>query len=285
MPFPRGLLPKAQRSLHAPFGLVPFLGGPAPANVGVVPAKLSMLGNSDFGCCVTSEAFSRMQMYSVMVGLPEIAVSDADCIAWARKRGLLNGADLSDVSNQVARDGTLGGGVLYRQGPSQTVDWTNFDVLRAAIAQGPVQIAISANAIEHAGAGNRSGWVLSGAGRDLATDHCVGLWGASTAQWLADLMHNTLGISIDLGSLGPQTPSVYMYSWASEGIVEHRSLVNITDEAYLRGPTTLPDLAPVTPPLPPPGPTPSPSDGSYIFIDPATKTYSFPSDWLAIPSR
>jgi hypothetical protein len=303
MPLPTGLLPKHLRSRNRAYGMVPFIGGTAPANYGVLPPKMSALGNNKYGCCVSSEEFARLQVYSVMRNLPEVTPTDDECISFARQHGLLNGADLSNVMDIAARDGTTIGGTVYKEGPPQSVDWTKFEVLCPAIYTGPVKIAISAGPIENAGAGSRNGWVLTGQRRNKATNHCVGLWSFGTAQFLADLMHTTYNVSVSLGSLGPQAPCVVLYSWGTVGIVDMPSLSNITDEAYVRGPTVLPDFAPT----PTPGPNPirtgtividlgsnsvlapphtviNPTPTATYSYDPLTGQISGPAGLLLVPS-
>lgn len=287
MPFMRGLVPRHERNIHRSFGMAPFLGAPAPDSFGVLPKSLQMWGNSTYGDCVTAEECASKAMYSVMRGAPELLIPDSVCVSWARSHGYLNGADLTSVMDDMAKDGITVNGQTYRDGAPQSVDWTNFSVLGPAIFQGPIKIAVSANQLEGAGAGNQNGWVLSGARRDLNTDHCVGLWGYGTAQQLADMMNKDYGISVSLGSLSPQTPSVYLYTWSTVGIVEHRSLVAITDEAYLRTPTTVPDYPVPTPtPTPTPGPTPGPNpplSGTFI-IDLGSRTIAPPGPgWTLVP--
>ena len=259
MPFMRGALPSPKHKLAA---AAPHLAGPAPANFGVLPAKLTVLGNDRFGNCVTAEECAAKEMFSVFRGQPELIVPDDTCISWARQHGYLNGANLTDVMDSMIHDGITINGTLYKDGPYQSVDWTNYSVLSSAIYQGPVKIAVAAGQLESSGAGSKMGWVGVGWRRNKNTDHSVGLWGYGTAQELADLMNKTLNVSVSLGSLAPQTPSTYLYTWGTVGIAEFASMVNITDEAWLRTPTTVPDSVPPTP-----TPTPTPIRMGTVVID------------------
>src|SRR5690242_811227 len=67
-----------------------------PAMWSRVPAKLSMWGNSTYGMCVTSE-----ELFAKACNDPEIFIDEPTGIAWARKHGYLNGADLVEVMDSM----------------------------------------------------------------------------------------------------------------------------------------------------------------------------------------
>lgn len=115
----------------------------APPQVIVVPKKLSVWGNNQYGICVTSESCFAVSDYSTYVGLNQIFVTEATCIKWAKDRGYLNGAWLLEVIEDMQKDGIKDEfGLLRRAGKASTVDYSNEETLKSAIAQGPLSIAI-----------------------------------------------------------------------------------------------------------------------------------------------
>lgn len=277
--FLRGALPSPKSRLAS---AVPHLAGAAPDSFGVLPLKLQTWANDRFGDCVTAEECAAKAWFSTFRDQPELLIPDSVCVSWARQHGYLNGANLTDVMDSMSHDGIEVDGKLYKDGPAQSVNWTNFSALASAIFQGPVKIALAANQLQSAGAGQSMGWIGSGWRHDRNTDHCVGLWGYGTAQQLAEQMNKTLGMSVSLGYLAPQAPSVYLFTWGTVGIVEFQSMVNITDEAWLRTPTTVPD--PGVPPSPLPGPAPAPVRSGTIVIDLGSNSVLAPAHTVISPT-
>lgn len=213
---------------------------------------LPFFGNDRYGCCVTSEEFSA-KAADGRVG------TDAEAIATARKWHGLNGADLSTILDYAASGFTVNGQTV-QDGDKQSVDYTNYDSLCAAIFQGQVKIASGSNGFESAGAGKNKPWVLPSA-RIEGIDHCTGLAGYGT---FADCC-KAIGYTASVG-IGDATPSVVLETWGSYGVVPYTaSLLPMMDstpgrgnsEAWLRVPTTVVD-APVGPPDPGPAPLPDP---------------------------
>ncbi len=239
------------------FAANPHRAAPVPDSWGVVPTKLTLWGNSDFGDCVSAEEAAAKAQYSTMCGLPETYISDAEVISWARSNGFLNGANLTDVMDAMAKSGMTANGQTYGDGPYQSVDWTNDAVLSSAIYQGPVKIGVAADQLSNAGAGDANGWWGTGFRKDGNEDHCVNLCGFGTAQSLADLMK----VAVPSG-VSPTARCYLLFTWGTIGIIDRPSMLAITGEAWLRLPTT-PGQLPVPPPTPvptptPPGPPPSP---------------------------
>lgn len=213
----------------------------APAQVVVVPKKLSMWGNSQFGDCVTAESCFAIADYSSFIGMEEIFVTEATCIAWARTHGWLNGADLLSVIQDMEADGIKDEkGVLRKAGKPSSVDYRNEAILQSAIAVGPVSIAIDANALP-SGAGNKSGWSAAGGRHFPNTDHCVSLhgYGPTSALFAA------LGVPAPSGF---PASGYYLYTWNTIGVVDHAWLMNTCVEAWVRTPTVT-DLQPPPPPV------------------------------------
>ena len=250
-----GAVPSPRHKLAA---AKPHVAAPCPANFCRIPQKLSMWGNSDYGDCVSAEEAWAKDCDGVWV-------TDSDLVAWARKHGYLNGANLTDVMDSVAKDGLPSSGKTFSDGPYSSVDWTDYAALCSAIYTGPVKIGVAANQLEDA-AGDNSGWWLTSAVKDRNIDHCTGVGGYGTAAWLAEQFH------VDVPSgLDPQTPCVAMFTWNTIGIVTHAALIAITGEAWLRTPTT-PEVVPTPPgpPGPPQPPPPDPLPSPAIAVGPVT---------------
>lgn len=214
----------------------------APAQIVVVPKKLSMWGNSQFGDCVTAESCFAIADYSSFIGMDEIFVTEATCIAWARTHGWLNGADLLSVIQDMEADGIKDEkGILRKAGKPSSVDYRNEAILQSAIAVGPVSIAIDADALP-SGAGNKSGWYARGSRSFPNTDHCVSVHGYGPAS----AVFTALGVPLPSFSANE---IVYMvYTWNTIGVVDHKWIMNTVVEGWVRTPTVT-DLQPPPPPV------------------------------------
>jgi hypothetical protein len=250
--FKTGSKPTSRSKLLAAIPFMPMAA--APSQIAYVPKYRSNFGNDRYGDCVTAEeGFAKS---CALPGVqPEIQIPEQTVIDLARRNGDLNGADLGDVLDKLARKGFVVGGQEYRDGPKQGVDYENESVLQAAIAVGPVKIAIAAGALP-GGAGSRDGW-FSLSARSRNTDHCTALCGFGTAEWL----YQQLGVPLPSG-LAASTPGYLQYTWSTIGFVNHDWIMGTVEEAWIRTPCTIgiPPLTPPTPPTPPlpPGPGPSP---------------------------
>ena len=203
----------------------------APPTFIVIPKQLSMWGNDVHGDCVTAE-----EAFAKACNNPEIFISEAEVIAWATKHGVLEGANLPPVMTWMQNDGFPDGTFTYDDGPHYSVDWTNAGTLQSAISQGPVKIGIAADQIETAwnSTGGRSGWFATGFHDDANEDHCVSLCGYGSITWLAQ----QLGVQVPAGIDGTKA-GYAMYTWDSIGIIDVPSMIAITQEAWLRQPTTV----------------------------------------------
>ncbi len=219
----------------------------APDNFGIVPSKLSMWGNSQYGCCVTTEeAFAKACEH------PEVFIAEQAVIFWAAAHDVRDGADLVQVLDMFRSDGFAIGQQKYDDGPHATVDFANPDTLAAAICEGVVKIALDSSALPPT-AGNQQGWYSVGGtpGRYSNTDHCIGLSGQGSADYL-------------FGLIGVAKPSDFVttkkcflaFTWSTMGVVDFDWVASTIAEAHLRTPTTVYD-PPIGPPPPPPPPPPS----------------------------
>lgn len=234
-----------------------------PDHVAYVPKFRSMFGNSTYGDCVSAEeAFSKTcvnpESFDSQAAVDELS---SVCIAWARSHGVLNGAALDEVLDWMAQKGYQIGSQLFNDGGKLGVDYSNKDTLRAAIAQGPVKIALSASSLP-GGAGSQDGW-YSLSSRSRGSDHSTTLCGFGSVEFCYDALKLPVPSAIP-----PNTPGYLHYTWSTIGFVNDAWVQGgAVDEAWLRQPTTI-GVPPLTPPTPvpvPPGPTPGPGPSPLAF--------------------
>jgi hypothetical protein len=217
--------------------------------------------------CVTAEEAFAKAAYSVMSGLSEVFVPDAEVQAWATQYGFLNGAELTDVMAQMAQTGFAVAGTTYDDGPYVAVDWTDAATLQAAICQGPVKIGVASSQFDDvANVGESNGWFMTGFSPTDQNDedHCVSLCGYGT---LAECFA-FLGVSVPVTVTNPSAPGYLLFTWSTVGVIDVPSMLNVTWEAWLRTPTTVgqgpapgptPTPTPTPTPIPTPTPTPTPT--------------------------
>jgi hypothetical protein len=192
-------------------------------------------------------------------GSTELFLPDNVVYDFANSHGFLNGAMLTDVMDAMASYGMPYQGTTYTDGPYQSVDYTNWDVLTSAIYQGPVKIGVAAGQLENV-VGQSNGWFSGNFSNDQNIDHCTSLSGYGTvAECFA-----MLNVPVPSGA-DPGENALLFFTWRTIGVVTHKSLIAITGEAWLRTPTTpqtpLPPVPVPVPPTPtptPPTPTPTP---------------------------
>ena len=219
--------------------------------------------------CVTAEEAFAKAANSVILGLPELFVPDAEVQRWASAGGFLNGAILSDVLTAMTMSGFNVNGVNYTDGPAQSVDYTSWDNLTSALYAGPVKIGVDADDIETAvnTTNGASGWYGTGWADSSNQDHCVSLCGYGTVSEC----YQMLGLPMP-SNANATAQAVLMYTWKSIGVVEFASMSAVTSEAWLRTPTTPQQVGPA----PSPSPTPTPSTGvpaTAVWIDIPSKTW------------
>ena len=225
----RGALPTPRHLLAAATPYSVTIGAP-PTHL-VVPKKLSMWGNDVHGdCCTAEEAFAKA------CHSPEIFISDSVVMQWAKRHGVLEGANLHEILQWMQTDGFMQGCHTYDDGPFYSLDWTNSAILTSAISQGPVKIGVAADQLEVTWRANNGkvGWFATGYTNDANEDHCVSLCGYGSLQWLAQQFK----VKVPAGTDGSK-PGYALFTWDSVGIIDQPSLIAITHEAWLRNPTTV----------------------------------------------
>jgi hypothetical protein len=225
----RGAIPSPPEFIKSAPVHQPSIG--APPNFFTKPAELSMWGNDVYGDCVTAE-----EAFAKACHNPEIFIPESDVIAWATKHNVLNGASLSGVLQMMQSDGFQQNGSVYDDGGYARVIYNDASNLQSAIAMGPVKLGIAADQIDNAwnSTGGRSGWFATGFHADSAEDHCVSLCGYGSIAWLA----SQLGVQVPAGIDGTK-PGYALFTWDSIGIIDEPSMIAITQEAWLRNPTTV----------------------------------------------
>jgi len=273
---PRGAL---RSPAHRAFAAPAHKATPVPDSFYKIPPTLSFWGNNQFGLCVTTEECFAKAGYSLYVGSAELFITEATCIAWARKHGWLNGAYLTEVMDAMAVDGIVAtDGKTYTDGPYQSVDWTNDAILSSAIFQGPVKIGVAAGQLENS-VGSHNGWWGTGWSHDGNIDHCVSLCGFGSAAALAA----AVGVSVP-SNVDPNTRCYLLFTWNTIGIVDRASMMAITAEAWLRTPTTPQTPIPPPPPPPPPPPTGTTPSVSDLSVSPTTSVAGDPVSLFATVS-
>lgn len=231
----RGLKPTSRKVLAASPRYHPKVA--APTNYWRFPKKLNTWGNNQYGCCVTSEsAFCR-----AMAG---IYISEQEVIRWARANGVLEGADLKQVIDMQASKGFSQDGNIYGNGGGRLVNYSDAATFKAAIFEagidkGSISIGISADMLPQ-GAGNESGWFLSGQTNDENEDHCISVCGFGTAQQFVTACNAAYGTSVSVPSSMTATTQGYaLYTWNTVGFAETSSCVGMMGEAWIRTPSTI----------------------------------------------
>jgi len=225
----RGAIPSPATFIASAPVFQPVVG--APPNFIKMPGQLSMWGNDVYGDCVTAE-----EAFAKACNNPEIFIPESTVIAWATQHGVLNGATLSGVLQTMQTDGFQQNGTVYDDGGYARVPFTSSSTLQSAIAVGPVKLGIAADQIDAAwsSTNGKSGWFATGFHTDPNEDHCVSLCGYGTISWLA----SKLNVAVPAGVDGSK-PGYALYTWDTIGIIDEPSMVAITQEAWLRTPTTV----------------------------------------------
>jgi len=227
----RGAKPSPRHRLAA---ATPHVGAlPPPSQLLWLPRQLSMWGNATYGdCTVAEEAFAKA------TSAPEIFIPDDVVIAWAEANGAIDGDTLIDVLDKMQTIGFDQDGHKYLDGAPLSVNWFDRQGLMAAIAQGPVKIAVAADQLESTiqklSVFPHNGWFATGYTLDVKLDHCTSLCGYGPVPWLAAQM----GVPVPAGVDGA-TFAFAMFTWGSVGIIDEPSMLAITGEAWVRTPTTI----------------------------------------------
>ena len=225
----RGAAPSPRSALAAATPHTPVVGGPP--NFLTLPHQISSWGNFDHGDCVTAE-----EAFAKACNQPEIFITDQVAMSWAKNHGVLEGANLHQVLQWMQSNGFQENGHIFDDGQIFSVNWTDQSTLQSAISKGPVKIGVAATQLETAWrtTNGQTGWFAVGFKKDTAEDHCVSLCGYGSIGWLAGQLKVTVPTGVD-----GTKPGYALFTWDSVGIIDLPSLIAITEEAWLRSPTTV----------------------------------------------
>jgi hypothetical protein len=225
----RGAIPSPRHELAAAMPHIPL--PKVPPTKLYFPKQLSIWHNDLHGDCVTAE-----EAFAKACHVPEIFITDAEVETWAKAHGDYEGAIIINVLRAMQKRGFDQGGKTYDDGSSNSVNWTDSNVLRSAIFHGPVKIGVAANQLETTCRAHnfKTGWFASGYTADTTEDHCVSLCGYGTIDWLAKQLKATVPAGVDTSQ-----QAYALFTWGSIGIIDIPSMLAITHEAWLRTPTTI----------------------------------------------
>jgi hypothetical protein len=174
-------------------------------------------------------------------------------------------------------------GTLYTAGPYTTVDFSDESQLQAALATGPVNFGIDADALPSA-AGNQAGWYAFGGtpGSFTNDDHCTPCFGFVSGSMSVNAafaaVSQAYGVTVSPPA-GAPTGNVYLwYTWSTVGIVDFPWIMSTASEAYVQNPTTVgqtPGPAPSPTPTPTPTPTPVPVGTTYTLTQGTDGSFTF----------
>jgi len=224
----RGALPSPRSELAAAIPHTPI---PVPPHHIYLPKKLSYWHNDlHSDCCTAEEAFAKACHH------PEIFITDNEVAQWAQAHGWYEGATLIEVLKAMQKTGFQENGDTYDDGTINSVNWTDTATLQSAIFHGPVKLGVAAEQLDKVwqAHGGKSGWVATGFTNDPAEDHCVSLCGYGTISWIAQQLKATLPSGVNGSQMG-----YAMFTWDSIGIIDVPSMIAISQEAWLRTPTTI----------------------------------------------
>jgi hypothetical protein len=245
LPSPRGKVLRATRVSKLLGDVVP------PDNWCQICPSYDMSGNDRYGDCVSAEEGNHFRAWTLAMGYPMTDVAGEEVVRWARKHGYLNGAMLTDVMDDLKTDGMVDKkGVTHRLKEYYSVDYTDQAEVKAALWKyKTLNIAIAADQVEVAS--GKNGWIQLNGKVDRGIDHCVGLHGYGSLQYLCD----ALKVKVPNGADANQF-CVLLYTWGTVGIVNWKSLQGMmtNSEAWAREPGDVPSV-----PFPTPTPTPGPS--------------------------
>jgi len=208
-----------------------YKGEDAPASFLAWPIGLSFWGNDTRSNSLwAEEAFAKACVE------PKIYIP-VDIVFDAQKRCSANFAEF------MQKEGFRVADKAYLDGQFQCVDWTNASTLNSAIAKaGPVKLGVASHSLLRAVHGTvtpgTNGWAIHGLSSGYPENHCVSLCGYGTLDVLVDLF-GQLGTVVNLPQEMPTELCYAMFTWGSIGIIDARSLISITGEAWVRTPTTI----------------------------------------------
>jgi hypothetical protein len=186
-------------------------------------------GNDRWGTCVTAEEGNYKKIIAPATGGKELDIPGDNIVAWARQEGGMRGMFIPDAMTRMQTRGIKdASGKPHTIGKHGAIDWENPLEVKLAIHYcKALKIGVAHSQVPQA---HRNGWVLTGARADRRVDHCVGIYGYGSAEYLA----RVCALDFVPEGLDAKTFCVLMYTWGTIGIVDWDSFVAITGEAWVR---------------------------------------------------
>ncbi len=233
---PRGAIPSPRHELAAAKPHVPDPKISVPPSFLMWPVQMSSWNNYTYGDCVSAE-----EAFAKATAAPQVFIPEATVVAWATANGFLNGATLTDVMNKMQTNG-FQFNRTYDDGPYNSVNWANAAILQSAIyTYGPVKIGVGAGDFQSNANGlvtpGTSGWAMYNYPKNEPEDHCVSICGYGTLAELVALFKQH-GVTVNVPKGMPTGLCYAIFSWNSVGIIDQQSMLNMTNEAWIRNPVT-----------------------------------------------
>jgi hypothetical protein len=207
-------------------------GGAVPESFIAWPVEIGFWGNEKLSnSSWAEEAFAKA------CAEPKVFIPTDVVLSTSRECGSANFAAFMQTHGfQIDRK-------AYLDGPFNSVDWTNAAALNGAIANiGPVKIGVASANLASGPQGQvspgTSGWAIYGQPSGQPENQCASLCGYGPLAALVSLFERHT-VNVILPSGMPTGLCYAMYTWGSIGIVDWKSLMNITGEAWVRNPTTI----------------------------------------------
>jgi hypothetical protein len=210
----------------------PYKAGAAPESFLSWPIQISLWGNDS-----ASNSLWAEEAFAKACAEPQVFIPTDVVMLTAQECGSANFAKFMQTH------GFQMGLETYLDGPFNSVDWTNALALNSAIANaGPVKIGVAPANLTSGAQGRvtlgTSGWAIYGLPAGQPENHCASLCGYGPLAALVDLFGRR-GVNVNLPSGMPTELCYAMFIWGSIGIVDRKSVMNITGEAWVRNPTTI----------------------------------------------
>ena len=195
------------------------------------PARIGSWGNeTSAGSSWSEEAFTKA------CSQPRVIIPDRDVLLAAQRCGSSNFAEF------MQKRGFEVNGRFLRDGPFNAVDWTNLTTLHGAVAHaGPVKVGLAGTDLKSGRmTPGVSGWAVCDLAPAEGGDECGSVFGYGPLKRLVAIFARH-GVEVDLPPGMPAGDCYAIFVMGSVGIMDRESLLNITDEAWVRVPTTIID--------------------------------------------
>jgi len=195
------------------------------------------IGIDDWGGVKASNSSWAEEAFAKACAEPKVFIPADVVLSTAQKCGSSNFAEFMQTH------GFRFDGHAYLDGPFHSLDWTNAATVNSAISNsGPVKIGVASANLAFGSQGQvtpgTSGWAIYGLAPGQPEDTCASLCGYGPLAVLVDLFERN-GAKVDVPSGMPAGHCYALFTRASIGIIDQKSLTNIAGEAWVRNPTTI----------------------------------------------